>query len=692
MRAHSLRTHLLTLTSCIAALLSLAEANISFKLYRDVPESKILPAYTPEERVMIARQAQALMDIYVNRECKLKLYGHHIDPVPIISHIVSKAATMTDAEFHTQMFSLFHDLHDPHTTYHFPASQRCYTTAAPFSFEVVEESQRESAQDAYKKGGDGMVPDDDDDEILPDVSEGHAQSSGDYSGNEPRIAVRMVTKRPDVLTLLTPAESAMLQKVQPGDILVRYNGRTFKEFVEANGGCGGASPAGKLAFCARFLSFRSGMQDVLHEFVEDEFVLRRGWREFVVRVPIVAQIDETCLRSLNHPNPPPEHPPGVDLYCGECLFGSSTNLFKAFYGQPKLGYELYDTVEPMFSWSILPQHNVGILRIESFNPFSIPLEAAVMLIRDLLVNAFTSTYGLIVDVRGNTGGSLDLAERLLQLFTHNRIEPAQFRAVVSETNQRIFNTHQDFQGSSWQEAFNEAPPGDLYTRLASLSSEKQVNLHGQAFLKPVAVFTNAECYSACELFAAGFQDYDIGPVFGEDPTTGGGGANVVDVNHFLSTWLPAVFKPLPGGQNMGVSWRQSVRTGRNAGKLIEDVGVQSDQVLRPSPMDFREDNPEYAALQMIVSQLVEGGIRSGRSFASCKDSQSCFTLCFTFASLHLLEQEPSLHPFTSHSSQRIEFSNNKILTSFPRRPGGVVAAPRAARRPGAGAMDDEGGL
>ena len=49
---------------------------------------------------------------------------------------------------------------------------------------------------------------------------------------------------------------------------------------------------------------------------------------------------------------------------------------------------------------------------------------------------------------------------------------------------------------------------------------------GQRYHGPVVLITDALCYSATDIFAAGFQDHGIGPVLGVDDNTGAGGANV----------------------------------------------------------------------------------------------------------------------------------------------------------------------
>ena len=92
--------------------------------------------------------------------------------------------------------------------------------------------------------------------------------------------------------------------------------------------------------------------------------------------------------------------------------------------------------------------------------------------------------------------------------------------------------------------------------------------------------TDARCYSATDIFAAGFQDHAIGPVLGVDDNTGAGGANV---------WTHGLLKPLlrdpaanprspyvalPKQADMRVSIRRTLRVGALAGTPVEDLGIR----------------------------------------------------------------------------------------------------------------------
>ena len=115
----------------------------------------------------------------------------------------------------------------------------------------------------------------------------------------------------------------------------------------------------------------------------------------------------------------------------------------------------------------------------------------------------------------------------------------------------------------------------------------------QAYFKPFALLTNANCYSSCDMFSAIVQDHSAGVVFGEDSTTGAGGANNVNYNsireRFRNPKAVGLTK-LPGRQNIGFSFRQYIRQGVNNGELLEDRGVISDQIVPRTLNDVVNDS------------------------------------------------------------------------------------------------------
>lgn len=128
--------------------------------------------------------------------------------------------------------------------------------------------------------------------------------------------------------------------------------------------------------------------------------------------------------------------------------------------------------------------------------------------------------------------------------------------------------------------------------------------------KPVAVFTNAACYSACDMFDANMQDNDAAVIIGEDPQTGGGGANPVDYHSFLYYFNKIDFPPLQltelefGSQKMMVSWRQFVRQGKKKRVLIENAGVKVNHMFRPTVTDIMNPSSN-SQLDMVITVLRE---------------------------------------------------------------------------------------
>jgi C-terminal processing protease CtpA/Prc len=163
--------------------------------------------------------------------------------------------------------------------------------------------------------------------------------------------------------------------------------------------------------------------------------------------------------------------------------------------------------------------------------------------------------------------------------------------------------------------------------LTSFGTDEECNQLGMAYVKPVGILTNAACYSSCDLFAAAAQDNGAAIIFGEDGTTGAGGANVIEHESFLVELDGKDFESLPyakllketgAAQGMRVGWRQQVRILKNQGKLIEDTGVISDFIVRPTPYDMLPDARQSSQFETIAEKLSDVGRVDGRETMACK--------------------------------------------------------------------------
>ena len=204
---------------------------------------------------------------------------------------------------------------------------------------------------------------------------------------------------------------------------------------------------------------------------------------------------------------------------------------------------------------------------------------------------------LIVDVRGNGGGDIRAAEQLLQVLTPRRIEPEPSQFIVSPLIRRLCLANQ--QGavdlSSWTKSVLEAvETGASFSTGFPIGSTDDANNRGQGYYSPVVLITDARCYSATDIFAAGFQDHGIGPVLGVSGHTGAGGANVW-THDLLRRLLPArntPLKPLPRQTSFRVAVRRTTRVGAHAGELLEDLGVASDKIHPITVNDLLKDNED----------------------------------------------------------------------------------------------------
>jgi peptidase S41-like protein len=208
--------------------------------------------------------------------------------------------------------------------------------------------------------------------------------------------------------------------------------------------------------------------------------------------------------------------------------------------------------------------------------------------------------GLILDVRGNPGGNIRAAESLLQLFTPRRIEPELFEFINTPLNFQICKSApDDWDLKRWLPSIRDSVlTGATYSAGFPLTSDARCNGIGQVYYGPVVLITDALSYSATDIFAAGFQDNEVGVVLGTSANTGAGGANFWSLDDLLRAQKkdPASpFKQLPKGAEMIVAMRRSIRVGICAGAPLEEFGVAPDVLHLMTKRDVLEDNVDLLA-------------------------------------------------------------------------------------------------
>jgi C-terminal processing protease CtpA/Prc len=247
---------------------------------------------------------------------------------------------------------------------------------------------------------------------------------------------------------------------------------------------------------------------------------------------------------------------------------------------------------------------IGYVRLFSFDPED-PDQFVAEFKRVITSKGFPQ-QGLILDVRGNPGGKIRAGERLLQLFTPRRVMPELFEFINTPLNLEICrHAPQDWELTRWAQSMAEAvQTGAIYSSGFPFSSEESCNDIGQVYHGPVILIIDALSYSTTDMFAAGFQDNEVGEVLGTSDNTGAGGANnwtYDDLMTALRKYPGSPFKPLPKGADIGLAMRRSIRVGRNSGRPLEELGIVPDDRHYITKRDLLEEN--YDLLRKAAEKL-----------------------------------------------------------------------------------------
>jgi len=225
-----------------------------------------------------------------------------------------------------------------------------------------------------------------------------------------------------------------------------------------------------------------------------------------------------------------------------------------------------------------------------------------------------SPQGLIIDVRGNGGGLITAAERALELLSPRRIEPEPAQFINTPGTLRLCQQHRastqlpGLKLEPWLHSIERSVASGATHSLAFPITEPEIcNVKGQRYQGPKILIVDGLCYSATDMFIAGFQDHGIGRILGIHSTTGAGGANVWShrLLRFLSVGGAEVedLRPLPKGADLRVAVRRTLRVGPNAGELVEDFGINPDILYEMTDHDVLGDN----------EKLIEAAIREIKS-------------------------------------------------------------------------------
>lgn len=232
---------------------------------------------------------------------------------------------------------------------------------------------------------------------------------------------------------------------------------------------------------------------------------------------------------------------------------------------------------PIVAATVRPvgRRTVGHLRIWSFlhGDHQAMVDEVARLLRGFETAGCT---GVLVDIRGNPGGVIPSAERLLQLFTPARIEPGRFAFTPTPLTAEFCRIDPSLR--QWAPSILAAAgSGEVYSQAYPITDpDTEANGDGRHTSLPAVLIVDPLCYSSADLFAAGWVDNEVGPIVGTGACTGAGGANVwTDHDLQLRTEADGDVAPpaLTGGVDLRVAVRRALRVRASAGIPIEDIGV-----------------------------------------------------------------------------------------------------------------------
>lgn len=594
-------------------------AQTNYSLLAGERPNLVFTPYTLEQKQQVWQQASNVFAIWVNHRFKLNYYDDdRVDPFPRLSALQSQLENMTTADLHLTLASIFNNVRDLNTNYVMTGPYTCYSTTIGTSFTF-------------------------------------ADSDKDFATN-PKVVVKALSSKSQVQALI----GDKLGLVSIGDELLTIDGLSFMDFVSANvyDSAGANTFGGMRSVFTYIISNRQGIYNQLPEKDSIDLTFRSAstLQVYNLTIPYVAVRDEKCwgIQSALYKNITGTLPGGTSRSAARAKrlmdYAPAQPRTKACLKVPLESRDrdlfhvdqepvqaaalneatLYVNSVPMYGtevssvfWGIYQPNgkNLGVLRFTDLAPRDSNGREAVSLsvavIRGLLVGELKDTNALVIDLRGNGAGYTSLVLQLQQLFKPDFVAPGA-KYLHNSFAKRIF-VDSSTPGDSTHDAYINAQPYAHYTALENIYTFQDNNYNGQAFLKPVGLLTDGMCYSTCDVFSSSFANSAAGPVFGEDGQTGGGASLALGLAQL--SWLdPGNFQLLPFSQTLGdyrgsmlVSMRAFIQNGLRDGLPVEDYGVRSDIIVRPTVADLLPNATSSSQFDRIADSLRSYGRAAGKN-------------------------------------------------------------------------------
>jgi C-terminal processing protease CtpA/Prc len=497
------------------------------------------------ERLRIVDQSIMLLETnYVH--LPLKRAMHAIDPIQRLKLLKFRIETggrelYSGMQFHQRMLEIFASLRDLHTLYLLPVPFKSHTAFLPFLVEQYFEKQGKKLTDRF-----------------------------------------LITR---VVDEFMPARAgAEWANFKPGVEVLYWNGVPIRRAIEINGESqAGSNPEAR---------FARGLDNLTIRPLEMSLPPDEKWVEITYRSEhgktLTVKLDWLVYNSDEKPlamQATKKRRAAIDIKKTKI-----NQLKKKFFSSQDIKVRGRFADNFYVETRKIDGRELGYLRLFSFDVEE--SDDLVNEIKRVITEDNFPGQGLIIDVRGNGGGKIRAGERILQFFTPRRIKPELFEFINSAVNLEI--CQRDPRYHPWAASIAEAVvTGATYSLGFPVSSDKDCNNIGQLYHGPVILITDALSYSTTDMFAAGFQDNEVGQVLGTSDNTGAGGANVWsydDLAKAVGKSSRSRFKPLPRKADLAIAMRRSIRVGQREGRPLEELGIAPDYRHYMTKRDLMNNN------------------------------------------------------------------------------------------------------
>ncbi|MHC4168338.1 MAG: S41 family peptidase [Planctomycetota bacterium] len=519
------------------------------------------------DRLTIIDQAMILLEQgYVHRPLKRALHASNpLERLKILrNRVLEEDDFMPEIEFHKEIIRIFNSLRDLHTAYQLPAPFYDKVAFVPFFMEVY------------------------------------------FDAGQPRYVVsKLVGKSP----------SAHFKK---GVEITHWNHIPVDRAVKVNGDrYAGSNRAARLARGLDSMTFRplAVMLPPEEEAVTIQYLTGKD-RKRQITFPWMVGPAHSLPSLEDFDTEDVQLSAGFDYLTRlaqsvkKCFFASGTikkdNLSKHRDKRitPEKGH--METTFPGHFRAFKVTHagkSFGYIRIFTFMTDS-PADLVAEFIR--LLKEMPKS-GIILDVRSNGGGHILAAEWMLQALSPKKItpEPAQFiNTNLVEELCRLNSpsgTLPELDLTRWNKSLSRVrQTGAVYSLARPITPPSTFRMYRAGSEYKLVLITDALCYSATDIFSAGFKDHNLGKIIGIHENTGAGGANVWPHSLLYHLTMESAdrskyFKALPYGANFTIAIRRTLRVGQNAGIPLEDLGVKPDFIHQMTRRDLLERNKDLIA-------------------------------------------------------------------------------------------------